>query len=74
MVVKAGARHQRIEKKGEVFHVSVNASPEAGKANEAVLRMLGEHLGVAPSRLRIVFGHKLKRKLIEIQDGQGVKL
>ena len=66
VVVKAGARITKVEKKGEnEFHVSVNAAPEGGKANEAVLRALGEYLGIAPSRLRVVLGHKSKRKLIE---------
>ncbi len=66
VVVKAAARVTKVEKKGEgIFHVWVNKPPEGGKANEAVLRALGEHLGIPPSRLRVVLGHKSKRKLVE---------
>jgi uncharacterized protein len=70
VIVKAGARHAKVEEKSEgVFSVSVNEPPEEGRANGAVLRALGDHLNIPPTRLRIVFGHKSKRKLIEVIDG-----
>lgn len=70
VIVKAGARHASVEEMGEgTFRIAVKERPEAGQANEAVLRALGEHLGLPPSRLRIVLGHKSKRKLLTVIDG-----
>ena len=45
----------------------VTAVPEKGKANEALLRLLAKHLGLAPSRLKIVRGHTSRNKVIEIE-------
>jgi uncharacterized protein YggU (UPF0235/DUF167 family) len=45
----------------------VTAVPEKGKANEALLRLLARHLGVPPSRLKVVRGHTNRNKVIEIE-------
>jgi uncharacterized protein len=50
----------------EQLAVYVTAAPEKGKANEALLRLLAQHLGVPPSSLKIVRGHTARTKLIEI--------
>ncbi|MGS4945670.1 DUF167 domain-containing protein [Meridianimarinicoccus sp. RP-17] len=42
-------------------HVTV--PPEGGKANAAVRALLAEHLGVAPSRLRLWRGAKARDKV-----------
>lgn len=51
----------------EQFTAYVTAVPEKGKANEALLRLLAKHLGLAPSRLKIVRGHTSRNKVIEIE-------
>jgi len=43
-------------------------STEDGKANQAIIKALAGHLGVAPSRLRIVAGHTGRHKMVEILD------
>jgi len=45
----------------------VTAPPDKGKANEALIRLLAKHLGLAPSHLKIVRGHTSRNKLIEIE-------
>jgi len=45
----------------------VTAAPDKGKANEALIRLLAKHLGLPPSRFKIVRGHTSRNKLIEIE-------
>lgn len=46
--------------------VYLRAKALEGKANEALLRVLGEHFGVPKSRIKIVRGEKSRNKLVEI--------
>ncbi len=67
VTVRPNAKENRIAEKapGE-FAVWVKAPAREGKANEAVCRLVAEHLGVAPSRVRLVHGRLAKKKVIEI--------
>jgi uncharacterized protein len=47
-------------------HVRVTAPPADGAANQSVVRVLADALGVAPSRLRIVSGATARRKVVEV--------
>jgi uncharacterized protein YggU (UPF0235/DUF167 family) len=38
-----------------------------GAANDAVVRLVAAHFGVAPSRVSIRRGHTSKRKLVEVE-------
>ncbi|MGD0165708.1 MAG: DUF167 domain-containing protein [Gaiellaceae bacterium] len=51
---------------GERWKVRVAAPAEAGKANEALLGLLGEVLGVTRSRLRVVSGAGARDKIVEV--------
>jgi len=51
----------------EQLAVYVTAAPDKNKANEALLRLLAQHLGLSLSRLKIVRGHTSRTKLIEIE-------
>ena len=44
----------------------VTAPPEGGKANDALVALLAKALGVAKSRVRIVRGHRGRKKLVSI--------
>ncbi|MBI4185611.1 DUF167 domain-containing protein [Candidatus Berkelbacteria bacterium] len=46
--------------------VSVTAHAERGKANAAVIQILSQHFGVAPSAIRILRGHTTHHKVVEI--------
>jgi uncharacterized protein (TIGR00251 family) len=48
--------------------VHVTAPPANGQANEALLKFLGQVLGVAPSRLEVVAGATGRDKLISVTD------
>jgi len=50
----------------EQLAVYVTAPADKGKANEAMLRLLAKHLGVAVSRLKIVRGETSRNKLVKV--------
>jgi uncharacterized protein YggU (UPF0235/DUF167 family) len=56
--VKAGARRNAI--------LGLHAPPERGKANRAVLELLAEALGLAPSSLELVTGRASPDKGVRI--------
>jgi len=67
--VKPNARKEGIEKTSEgIYKISVNAPPEGGRANAAVIELLAEHFKVRKSSITILRGHSGKKKLIEIAD------
>ena len=53
----------------EELEVRVAAAPADGAANEAVIRLLAERLGVPRSQLRIVSGHASRHKRVEVPVG-----
>jgi len=64
--VTPGARSEGIEIDGGRLLVKVRAKPHDGAANEAVLALLAEALGVATSRLRMLRGATSREKLIQL--------
>lgn len=51
---------------GERLKVRVAAPPEAGKANEAVRRLLAEAFGVPPRQVAIIAGESTPEKTVLI--------
>ncbi len=51
---------------GGEYRVAVAAPPHEGRANDEVIASLADHFGVSRGRLRIVRGHRGRRKVIEI--------
>lgn len=76
---KTNAKKELIEKIGpiaslftktidsDVYKVSVCEAPIDGKANNAIIRVVARHFGVAPSLVSIVSGLTSSVKTIEIQ-------
>jgi len=60
---------------GDVLRLRVRAAPEAGKANEAVCRLLARVLGLPPSAVVIARGASSREKLVQIEglDGEEVR-
>jgi len=50
----------------EQLKIYVTAPPDKNKANDAMLELLAEHLGVAKSSLTIIQGQTSRNKLIEV--------
>ena len=55
-----------VEKNGDGYKVWVQAAPEKGKANREMIKLLAEHLGLAPSQIRLVRGEKSRNKSLVI--------
>ncbi len=64
--VTPGARVEALDIEQGRLVVKVRAKPEDGKANEAVLGLLADALGIATSRLRLLRGATSREKLIQL--------
>ncbi len=63
----AGVAGIRLDAAGDAYlQVRVNAAPEGGKANAALLKLLAREWGVAGSRLAIVAGPRGRRKTVHL--------
>ena len=56
-VVPGSSRDQIAGWLGDALKIKVTAPPERGKANEAVIAIVAERLGLPASDLEIVAGH-----------------
>ena len=66
MRVTPGARVEAVEIGDRVLLLKVRAKAKEGEANEAVLALLAEALGVATSRLRMLRGATGRDKLVQL--------
>ena len=65
--VKPNAKVDEIESiNGSHYAVRLKATPVQGKANEALIALLAEHLDIARSRIRLISGFSSRQKVIEI--------
>ena len=53
---------------GDGIRVQVAAPPEKGKANQAVIALLAEALGVPAASIELVSGHAQPRKVFRISS------
>jgi uncharacterized protein (TIGR00251 family) len=66
--VQPGARSSEVLGfQDDVLRVRVAAPPREGKANQALVALLAETLGVAPSHIRVIRGHASRQKLVAIE-------
>lgn len=64
---KAHARKNEVSKLDEnTFKISVTETAEKGKANEAILKSLAEHLKISTSRISLIRGRTIPLKQFEI--------
>jgi uncharacterized protein YggU (UPF0235/DUF167 family) len=64
--VTPGARSEALELGEGVVLVKVRAKAKDGEANEAVLALLAEALGIATSRLRLLRGATGRDKWVQV--------
>lgn len=64
--VTPGARAEGVELGHGVLLIKVRTKPEDGKANQAVLALLADALGIATSRLRMLRGATGRDKLVQL--------
>jgi uncharacterized protein len=67
VVVSPGTgRTELVGRLGDVWKVRVAAPPERGRANEALVGLLAELLGVSRGDVRVAAGGSGRRKLVEV--------
>ena len=66
--VTPGSRVEQVEIAEGRLQMKVRTKPEDGKANDAVLALLADALGVAPSRLHLLRGATSREKLVQIGE------
>ena len=66
-VSPGAARTELTGRLGDAWKVRVNAAPERGRANDAVLGFLSDRLGLPRGRLSLVSGHGSRDKVVELQ-------
>jgi uncharacterized protein (TIGR00251 family) len=62
------SKNEILGHSGYTLRVRVTAPPEGGRANEAVIALLADALGVAKSRVNIVRGIASREKLVLIES------
>ncbi len=55
-----------LEDGSRLYRVSVTATPENGKANKAVIKLLSKEFGLPKSAFTIIRGETSREKIIEI--------
>lgn len=69
MIYKIRATPKASENKvvpGDPIKVYTTAAPDGGKANDAVIKLLSTHFGIAKSKIKIVRGETARDKVIEV--------
>ena len=66
VTVKPGSKSPGIEQNGDTLIVRVRERAIEGAANEAVIRAIAEHYGVAPSRVTLLRGATSRTKVFEV--------
>jgi uncharacterized protein len=65
-VAPAATRGGVVGRQGEAWKVRVAAPAEAGRANDAVVRLLAETLAIPRADVRLVSGHAARDKIVEL--------
>ena len=59
-------RSQVVGRLGESWKLRVHAAPERGRANDEVVALLAEILGLAQSEVSVVAGRTTRDKVVEL--------
>ena len=65
-VVPGSSRNRVVGRLGDALKVQVAAAPERGKANQAVVELLAETLGIKANQIEVIAGHAQPRKTLRI--------
>lgn len=68
--VRPGARRERVAgfREDGALKLDVTAPPEGGRANQAVVALLAEALGVSRSRVTVTRGMTSRDKSVAVED------
>lgn len=66
-VVPGSSRNQIVGWLGDALKIKVSAPPEKGKANEAVMDLIANELGINSDDIEIESGHSSPSKIVAIE-------
>jgi uncharacterized protein (TIGR00251 family) len=74
-VVPGSFRNQIVGWLADALKIKVAAPPERGKANDAVVDLLADHLGISADDITLVSGHSSAAKVLAItgMDDESIK-
>lgn len=67
-VVPGSSRDEIVGWLGDALKIKVMAPPERGKANDAVVELLAERLGLSADAITVVSGHSSPSKVVAVTD------
>ncbi len=65
-VAPGSSRPRVVGRYGDGWKIAVAAAPERGRANEAVVELLADALGLARRDVSVVSGHTGREKIVEL--------
>jgi len=65
-VLPNAGKNQVVENNNGVWRIKINAQPEKGKANKALIEFLSKTLKIKKNQLEIISGETSHNKIIEI--------
>ncbi|MDR0728217.1 MAG: DUF167 domain-containing protein [Puniceicoccales bacterium] len=66
-VIPNASRNQVLSGAGGMLKLKVQAPPEEGRANRAVIELLAKHFGVPKRAIRLLSGEKSREKRVSIE-------
>ena len=73
--VQPGSRRNEVVGfQGEVLRLRVTAPPERGRANQAVIELLAQTLGIRKSQVSVIQGAVSREKLLAIKGLDAVEM
>ncbi|MCY2952780.1 MAG: DUF167 domain-containing protein [Planctomycetota bacterium] len=73
-VVPGASRTRVAGRYGQGIKVQVAAAAEKGKANQAVMQLLAETLGIRAAQIELIQGHTQPRKVFQINGIEQAEL
>jgi uncharacterized protein (TIGR00251 family) len=73
--VSPGATRSRVVgRHGEGWKIRVAAPAEDGRANDALVRLLAQTLGVSHAQVTLVSGHAARDKIVELAEADPAEI
>ena len=60
------AKRNKVIENGDVLRVYTTVAPENGRANDAVIKLLSEYLGIPKSKIKILRGLTGRDKIVTV--------
>lgn len=65
-ILPNASTNEVVGKENGIYKIRLTAPPIEGRANEALIQFLADHLNTSPSRISLIKGHTSKHKTLEV--------